>query len=152
MIKTPNSKTIVSAAVSVGAGVVGAKLSDGIVAIMPDSTAKYKKILVAGLAVLGAASVEAKTTTGQAVQAALVGAAIKQGADYATEMLADTVDQKDNATLTGKFVNGVLGRDTQIVSLPPPAVLVQTPNAKLGNPTVEWAPAAMPMERQLLGV
>ncbi|ESU28390.1 hypothetical protein FLJC2902T_17450 [Flavobacterium limnosediminis JC2902] len=146
MLKKPNSKTIGSAALAVGAGVAGAKLSDGIVAIMPESTTKYKKILVAAGAVIVAAAVDGKTTTGQAVQAALVGAAIKQGADYATEMLATTVDPKDNATVSGRFVNAVVGHSTfQPVATP---IISANPTARLGNPTVEWAPA-MPVERPM---
>lgn len=143
MFQTPNSKSIGSVAVMAGAGVVGAKLSDGIVAIMPDSTAKYSKVLVAGLALLGAASVNAKTTTGQAVQASLVGAVIKQGADALTEMLSTSVDPQDNTTVTGKFINAVVGHSVakSPVSYPKQELPAET-LAKLGNPSfIDWAPA-----------
>lgn len=152
MLKTPNSNTIGNAAVMVGAGVVGAKISDGIVAILPDSIAKYRKFLVAGLALVGAASVDGKTTTGKAVQASLVGAAIKQGSDAATELLATNVDPKDNTTVTGRFVNAVVGHST---AMPPVATTVgqtATPTSRLGNAYVDWVPASPVQEPMSLGV
>lgn len=137
MFKKPNSKTAVSAAVKVGAGIAGAKLSDGIVSVMPESTNNYKKWLVAGIAILGAASVNAQTTAGEAVQAAFVGMAVKQGTDAVTDMLVDSVDAQDNTTTTGKFLNAVIGHKTDVVAPVLPAE--QLNRARLRNPV--WEPA-----------
>lgn len=141
MFKKPNSKTAVSAAVKVGAGIAGAKLSDGLVSVMPESTNNYKKWLVAGIAILGAASVNAQTTAGEAVQAAFVGMAVKQGTDAVTDMLTETVDPQDNTTTTGKFLNAVIGHKTDVVT-----TVETTANKSLGslrNPVWEPAPVRM---------
>lgn len=112
MFQKPTSKTITSAAVKVGAGVVGAKVSDGAVAIMPDSAKDYAKPIVALAALAVAACMSPKSTGEEAVQAAFVGAALKQGTDYVTELLTDNVDAKDNSTTLNKFVNGLVGHPT----------------------------------------
>ena len=150
MFKSPNSKTIGTAAVAVGAGVVGAKVSDGIVALMPDSTAKYKKLAVAAVALLGAASVEAKTTAGTAVQASLVGMAIKQGADFVTDQLTANVAPKDNSSKLNQFINAVVGHPTTGAVQTPP-VVDSTALARLGNP-INWAPVYQPEETAFTGV
>jgi len=136
MFKKPNSKTAVSAAVKVGAGIAGAKLSDGLVSVMPESTNNYKKWLVAGIAILGAATVNAQTTAGEAVQAAFVGMAVKQGTDAVTDMLTESVDPQDNTTTTGKFLNAVIGHKTDVMPEPMPEQL----NRSLRNPVWEAAP------------
>jgi hypothetical protein len=136
MFKKPNSKTAVSAAVKVGAGIAGAKLSDGLVSVMPESTNSYKKLLVAGVAILGAATVNASSTAGEAVQAAFVGMAVKQGTDALTDMLTESVEVQDNATTTGKFLNAVIGHKTDVVIQPTPTQLGRS----LRNPVWEAAP------------
>jgi hypothetical protein len=136
MFKKPNSKTAVSAAVKVGAGIAGAKLSDGIVSVMPESTNSYKKLLVAGIAILGAATVDAQTTAGEAVQAAFVGMAVKQGTDAVTDMLTESVDPQDNTTYTGKFLNAIIGHNTDVVAAPVESL---NRSRSLRNPV--WEPA-----------
>ena len=139
MFKKPNSKTAVSAVVKVGAGVAGAKLSDGLVSVMPESTNSYKKLLVAGLAIVGAAAVNAQTTAGEAVQAAFVGMAVKQGTDYVTEMLTESVPAQDNTTTTGKFLNAVIGHNTDVVEAPIETTALKSLGRSLRNPV--WEPA-----------
>lgn len=137
MFQKPSQSSAMSSVVKIVAGVAGAKLSDGVVSVMPESTNSYKKLLVTGVALLAAASVNPKTTAGEAVQAAFVGMAVKQGTDYVTEMLVDSVPVQDNQNTTGKFLNAVIGHSTNVAPTP-----VET--ARLGrslrNP-VEWAPA-----------
>lgn len=136
MFQKPSQKSAMSSVVKIGAGVAGAKLSDGVVNVMPESTNNYKKLLVTGVALIAAASVNPKTTAGEAVQAAFVGMAVKQGTDYVTDMLKDSVPVQDNQTTTGKFLNAVIGHTTEVSN--------QTPTARLGrslrNP-VDWEPA-----------
>lgn len=136
MFQKPSQSSAMSSVVKIGAGVAGAKLSDGVVSVMPESTNNYKKLLVTGVALLAAASVNPKTTAGEAVQAAFVGMAVKQGTDYVTDMLKDSVPVQDNATTTGKFLNAVIGYTTEVSN--------PTATARLGrslrNP-VDWEPA-----------
>lgn len=153
MLKTLN-QNIGKTAIMVGAGVAGAKISDGIVAIMPESTAKYKKALVAGLALIGAAAVGGKTATTQALQAGLAGVAIKQGSDFTTDQLAGSVAPKDNTTMTGRFVNAVVGHSTAQYVAPvlQNSPVTISPTSRLGNAYVDWVPA-MPTPNQVpLGV
>lgn len=116
MFKKPNSKDFTSSVVKIASGVAGAKLSDGIVAAMPESTKDYKKFVVAGVALFAAASTNPKTTSGQAVQSAFVGMAIKQGADALSDALVPEIDAQDNSTITGKFINGVVGHSTETIA------------------------------------
>ncbi len=140
MFKKPNSKTAVSAAVKVGAGIAGAKLSDGLVSVMPESTNSYKKLLVAGIAILGAAAVNAQSTAGEAVQAAFVGMAVKQGTDAVTDMLTESVAPQDNTTTTGKFLNAVIGHKIDAEPMPAPELAERSLGRSLRNPVWESAP------------
>ena len=136
MFKKPNVKSVTSAGVTTLAIVAGAKLGDGIVAVMPDSTASFKKILVGGIALLAAASVDAKTQTAQAAQSALIGIGAKQILDEVTENLTSAVAVKDNSTITNKFINAVVGHTEAKV---PIANLPEgTKAAWLGEPSQVW--------------
>lgn len=131
MFQKPTSKTVMSSAMKVGAGVAGAKVSDGLVNIMPESVSEYKKLIVCGVSLLAAAAINPKTTAGEAVQAALVGAGIKQGADALTDMLVPSVEKKTDNTITSKFINGIVGHNDVEV--------IPTEKARLANP-VYWIP------------
>jgi len=131
MFQKPTSKTVMSSAMKVGAGVAGAKVSDGLVNIMPESVSEYKKLIVCGVSLLAAAAINPKTTAGEAVQAALVGAGIKQGADALTDMLVPSVEKKTDNTITSKFINGIVGHNDVEV--------IPTKTARLANP-VYWIP------------
>lgn len=137
MLKKPTSKTTMSSALKVGAGIAGAKLSDGLVSVMPESTNNYKKFLVAGLSVLAAASINSNSTAGEAVQAAFVGMAVKQGTDAVTDMLVESVDAQDNTTTTGKFLNAVIGHKTE--AAPVETTVAKSLGRSLRNPI--WEPA-----------
>jgi hypothetical protein len=115
MFKTPNTKTVTSAAVKIGAGVAGAKLSDGVVAILPESLGKAKKPIFAVVALAVAASVNASTTAGEAVQSAFIGMAIKQGADALTEVIKPSIAAKTTGTTSARFINAVVGHDQPAV-------------------------------------
>lgn len=131
MLQKPTSKTVMSSAMKVGAGVAGAKVSDGLVNIMPESVSDYKKLIVCGVSLLAAAAINPKTTAGEALQAALVGAGIKQGADALTDMLVPSVERKSNDSITNKFINGVIGHNDTVVT--------ESVAARLSNP-VYWQP------------
>ena len=98
-----------------------------------------KKILVTGLALVAAASVNPKTTAGEAVQAVFVGMAVKQGTDYITEMLVESVPAQDNQTTTGKFLNAVVGHSIEVAPTPVETARLNR-SRSLRNP-IEWTPA-----------
>ena len=135
MIKKPSQKTVVNNATKIGAGIVGAKLSDGVAAIMPESTNSYKKGAIALVSLVAAASIDSKTTAGEVVQSALVGMAIKQGSDAITEMLVPAIDPQDGTKTAGKFINAVVGHDS--TSTPPPATTQRMLNRSINSP-YQW--------------
>ena len=109
MLKKPNQKTITDAGITAVAFVVGAKVSDGVAAIMPESTASYKNWGLAAAGILLAASISGTTTTAKAAQSAALGMAGKQLLDGITDQLTTAVPKKDNSTVTNKFINAVVG-------------------------------------------
>lgn len=135
LLTKPTSKSIASVAVSAGAFVAGAKIGDGIAAVIPDSMASYKRYILAGVTIFGAACIVPKTTMAQAAQTALVGAGAKQLYDEFSEMLADAVPVKEASSTTNKFVNAVVGHTA-------PALLateqVGVGHAWLGEPEDMW--------------
>lgn len=144
MFTKPNTKSISNAAMTVGAFVVGAKVGDGIAAIMPDSTAAYKKWLLAAGGIIAAASVSAKTPTAQGVQNALLGLGAKQICAIVTDELITAIPQKDNTTVTGKFVNALVGHEIlRIPTVPALHAAWIGDNAEAdmwSNPQIESAP------------
>jgi hypothetical protein len=108
MFSKPNTKNIASAAVTAGAFVAGAKLGDGIAAVIPDSMASYKKFAIAGVSIIAAACITPKTTMAQAGQSALIGMGAKQLYDEFTGALETAVPAKDASTSTNKFVNALV--------------------------------------------
>ncbi len=117
MFKKPNQKTITDAGITAVAFVAGAKVGDGIAAIMPDSVAPYKKWGLAAAGIVLAASISGTTPTAKAAQSAALGMAAKQICDEVTESLkaavapkGAVVDGKTVATnATDKFINAVVG-------------------------------------------
>lgn len=111
MFKKPSTKSVTSAAVQIGSGIAGAKLSDGVVAVLPDSLGKFKKPGLAVVALVVAASINPSTTAGEAAQAAFAGMAIKQGMDAVTEAITPMITPKDNTKVANKFLNAVVGHN-----------------------------------------
>ncbi|MEN2415531.1 hypothetical protein [Flavobacterium mesophilum] len=137
MFTKPNSKNIASVAVTGGAFVIGAKLGDGIAAVVPDSMASYKRYILAAVGLLGAACVDGKTTMGQASQSALIGLGAKQLYDELSDALADAVPVKEASTTTNKFVNAIVS--TQRPALVPTGAAETGVAAPwLGSPSDLW--------------
>ncbi len=100
---------------------------------MPDSMSSYKRIAIAGAAILAAACVVPKTTMAQAGQNALIGAGAKQLYDELSETLANAIPVKVADSSTNKFVNAVVGH-TEI-----PLATTEGVHAPwLGNPDLMW--------------
>lgn len=116
----PNGKSIATVAVSAGSFVIGAKLGDGLAAVMPDSMNSYKKFAIAGVSILAAACIAPKSTMEQAAQHALVGLGAKQLFDELSNALEGAIPAKLAQTdasgvaapksMTTKFVDGLVGR------------------------------------------
>lgn len=141
MFKSPNSKTLTNAGISVGAGIVGAKLGDGVAAILPeDMKPATKRLGIAVIALVAAAAVNPSTTAGNAVQSAFVGMAVKQGADALSDSLKANIEAKTTGSKTDKFINAVVGHDTTMLDLIPAAdMATKSAVAKLGM--AAWEPA-----------
>lgn len=137
MFTKPNSKSIASVAVAGGAFVIGAKLGDGIAAVIPDSMASYKRFIIAGVGILGAACVEPKTTMAQATQSALIGLGAKQLYDELSDALATAVPVKTDPTATNKFVNALVSTARPAL-VPDATVQVGTGAPWLGEPDDIW--------------
>jgi hypothetical protein len=118
-IQKPNTKTITDAGITAVSFVAGAKLGDGISAVMPESTAPFKKIGIGVVSILLAASVNAKTPATKAAQSALIGMGAKQLLDEVTDQLTTAVakqgtpnkddSSKLDTTVMQKFINAAVG-------------------------------------------
>lgn len=110
----PNQKSVTNAAITAGSFVAGAKVGDGLSAVMPESVAPYKRWLIGIGGIALAACVPSNTTSGAALQSGLVGLGAKQLYDEISDTLADAIPikvAKDNDTLsvTDKFINAIVG-------------------------------------------
>jgi hypothetical protein len=143
MFSKPNVKSVTNAGVTALAIVAGAKIGDGIVAVMPDSISSYKKILVGGVALIAAASVSAKTPVAQGVQNALIGVGVKQLCDEVTENLKTAIAVKDTSTVTNKFINAVVGYPEVAAITAPVGVGAAWDNTQVWDrPTLDAIPAS----------
>jgi hypothetical protein len=131
MLTKPNTKNIASAAVTAGAFVAGAKIGDGIAAVIPESMAPYKRYIIAGVSIIAAACVVTKTTIAQAGQSALIGMGAKQLYEELTDALATAVPVKEATTTTNKFVNAIVDPSRK-ASITVPTTAVNSP--WLGEP------------------
>ncbi len=114
MFKKPNQKTITDAAITAASFVAGAKVGDGIAAVMPESVAPYKKWGLAAAGIVLAASISGTTTTAKAAQSAALGMAAKQICDEVTDTLTGAVAVKDSSSVTNKFINAVVGHNEPV--------------------------------------
>jgi hypothetical protein len=109
MLKTPSTKAITGVIATGGAMVLGAKIGDGIAAIMPDSTKAYKKWAIAGVSMIAAASMSTTSTTGKVAVNALVGMGVKQLYDELSGALEVAIPIKENTSTANRFVNAIVG-------------------------------------------
>ena len=109
MLNKPTLKTGGSALATTVAIVAGAKISDGVASIMPATTNSYKKWLLGAAGLILAASVDAKTPTGKAVQNAAIGFGAKQIYDEVSDSLSATMAPKTDGSATSKFINAIVG-------------------------------------------
>lgn len=114
MFKKPNAKSITSVALAGGAIVIGAKVGDGIAAVMPESTASYKRWILGVGGIIAAACINPSTTMAQGAQNAFLGLGAKQLMDEATDTLAAAIPVKVSAdatalSATDRFVNAIVG-------------------------------------------
>lgn len=123
MLTKPSTKTVTGAAFTAGALVLGAKVGDGVSALMPASANSYKKLAIGAAAIIAAACISPKTTVSQAVQNGLIGMGTKQLYDELTDTLAEAIPVKvslDASALgvTDRFLNAVVGhKEVPLTSL-----------------------------------
>jgi len=141
MFTKPNLKSVTSAGYTTLALVAGAKIGDGLVAVMPDSVASYKKIIVGTVSLLAAASVQGKTPTAMGVQHALIGAGVKQMYDVSSDYLSTAVSVKDSSTVTNKFINAVVGHGENVPVAKLSAAWDTTYNQSWDRPMQQLQPA-----------
>ncbi|MFV5702197.1 hypothetical protein ACM55F_10025 [Flavobacterium sp. XS2P12] len=119
MLKKPTAKTVTSVALAGGAIVLGAKIGDGVSAVMPASTNSYKRWILGVGGIVAAACINPSTTAAQAVQNGLLGLGAKQLYDEATDALkeaipvkvqvVDTTGAKVELNATDRFVQAIVG-------------------------------------------
>ena len=119
MLTKPSTKTVTGAAFTAGALVLGAKVGDGVSALMPASANSYKKLAIGAAAIIAAACISPKTTVSQAVQNGLIGMGTKQLYDELTETLKEAIPvkvqlvdangAKAELAATDRFVQAVVG-------------------------------------------
>lgn len=135
MFKKPNTKSVTNIALAGGAIVLGAKIGDGVSAVMPASVAPYKRWILGIGGIVAAACVNPNTTTAQAVQNGLLGLGAKQLMDEVTDTLAEAVPVKvsgDASPLgaTDRFVNALVGhKEVPVASLNAPWIGDNADNA-----------------------
>lgn len=109
MFTKPNKKSFTDSAVrALGIG-LGLKVGDGIAAVMPESVSDYKNWIVMALGIGIAASINPKTTAGVAAQSAAMGVAGIGLYNGLTEVISPSVPVQDASTLSGRFVNALVG-------------------------------------------
>jgi hypothetical protein len=113
MFKKPNTKTITGVATRGAAIVVGAKVGDGLNAVMPDSVASYKRWIIGVGALAAAAFINPTTTIAQVSQDGLVGMGAKQLIDELSSTLSAAIPVKPKlegakASLSAKFMDAVI--------------------------------------------
>ncbi|WP_338731759.1 hypothetical protein [Mangrovimonas cancribranchiae] len=121
MFKKPNTKKIADNGTKIGAGVVGAAVSDGLVGLVPKEYEKYKKWGKPAFALamaIAAAAVDTKSTGGKITQGALAGMSIKQGLDALRELVLSKVDKQEGETAMARFTNHVTGLAAGTVEVP----------------------------------
>ena len=122
----PNQKSVTNAAITAGSFVAGAKVGDGLSAVMPDSVASYKRWLIGIGGIALAACVPSNTTGGAALQSGLVGLGAKQLYDEISDTLADAIpikvakDENTPLTVTDKFINAIVGHGYDLDKLNSP--------------------------------
>lgn len=123
MFKKPNTKSITGVAIAGGSIVIGAKVGDGIAAVMPESTNSYKRWILGVGGIVAAACINPTTTTAQVAQNACLGLGAKQLYDELSDTLASAIPVKVSAdatalSVTDRFVNAVVGhKDVPVASL-----------------------------------
>lgn len=141
MLKKPSQKTITDAGITAIAFVAGAKVGDGIAAVMPESVASYKKWGLAAVGIVLAASISGTTTTAKAAQSAALGMAAKQICDEVTDNLKDAVAVKGGSSVTNKFINAVVGHGENTIPVAALAAAWDIPSQEWDRPQSESLPA-----------
>lgn len=118
MLQKPNLKSFGSTAVQAIALGLGAGAGNGISTLLPDSFSDFKHWIVAAIGIGLAASISPKTTGGTMVQSFVLGVAGNGLYNGLTEVISPSVPVQDASTLTGRFVNALVGhKEVEVAAL-----------------------------------
>lgn len=114
-------------ALSLGGAVGGGALSGGLMTLVPAEQKTLARAGVTGLSLLGAASLNPKTSAETLVQFALIGMAIRQSSELIKEFANKEIQVTPESTTSEKFVAGMAGlacpcEDTTMPALASPII------------------------------
>lgn len=95
-------------ALSLGGALAGGALSNGLMTFVPEKQALLARGGMAGIGLLGAATLKAKSSTENLVKFALLGIGIAQGAALIKHFAGQSM-QIDQSSQASKFVGGMVG-------------------------------------------
>lgn len=96
-------------ALSLGGALAGGALSNGIMTFVPQEQEVLARSGMAGVGLLGAASVKGKTSTSNLVKFALLGFGIAQGSALIKHFASQQMNINENSTASQRFVGGMVG-------------------------------------------
>jgi len=92
-----------------GGAVSGGALSGGIMTLVPEPQKLYVRAGIVGLALLGASSLNPKTSGETLVQAIAIGMAISQSVQLVRDVAKDKIQVTAESTTSDKFIAGMAG-------------------------------------------
>ena len=96
-------------ALSLGGALAGGALSGGIMTFVPEKQALLARGGMAGIGLLGAATLKAKSSTENLVKFALLGIGIAQGSALIKHFAGQSMQFDQSSTPSQKFVGGMVG-------------------------------------------
>ncbi len=96
-------------ALSLGGALAGGALSGGIMTFVPEKQALLARGGMAGIGLLGAASVKGKSSAENLVKYALLGIGIAQGSALIKHFAGQSMQIDETSTASQKFVGGMVG-------------------------------------------
>ena len=96
-------------ALSLGGALAGGALSGGIMTFVPEKQAMLARGGMAGIGLLGAASIKGKSSTENLVKFALLGIGIAQGSALIKHFAGKSMQIDAASTASQKFVGGMVG-------------------------------------------
>ena len=96
-------------AISLVGGLAGGAVSGGIMTFVPEKQKLLARGGMAGIGLLGAASLKGNTSAENLVKFALLGVAVAQGTALINHFASQQITIDENSTAANKFVGGMVG-------------------------------------------